>query len=316
VLAVSVLEDEIRIGERFSVCFQRTLRIPEDDREYPLPPGLGRFPISRAADFADAVPADWLERDDAFVPLYQREALWLAFEGAPWKPNAVRVAAGEVDAVSGGEWDAPLSADPQNYVVAPHQPWLDGFNAGEGFVRQFVAVPLGRGLTVEAQVSGREEVGGLQLRVFEPRPGRFPDEPPPDEGMTIDASEVASPQAAEMGLGAGGRIRQQVFPDPHGLDAWDPDNSVAVHVHIVNSAQFQELTGKEPPVSPVTAATYTELGLPWFDLYDEELGDVEVPDVLTSLRGTGEGGEESVDVEPGQVRKIERRDDGAPDGGR
>ncbi len=30
-----------------AVChidFQRTLRIPDDNREYPLPPGLGRFP--------------------------------------------------------------------------------------------------------------------------------------------------------------------------------------------------------------------------------------------------------------------------------
>jgi hypothetical protein len=27
------------------IQFQRTLRIPDDDREYPLPPGLGRFPM-------------------------------------------------------------------------------------------------------------------------------------------------------------------------------------------------------------------------------------------------------------------------------
>ena len=27
------------------ISFQRTLRIPDDNREYPLPPGLGRFPL-------------------------------------------------------------------------------------------------------------------------------------------------------------------------------------------------------------------------------------------------------------------------------
>ena len=27
------------------VSFQRTLLIPDDNRDYPLPPGLGRFPI-------------------------------------------------------------------------------------------------------------------------------------------------------------------------------------------------------------------------------------------------------------------------------
>lgn len=31
-----------------SIDFQRTLRIPDDNREYPLPPGLGRFPIVHA----------------------------------------------------------------------------------------------------------------------------------------------------------------------------------------------------------------------------------------------------------------------------
>jgi hypothetical protein len=28
-------------------------------------------------------------------------------------------------------------SDPQNYVVVPGQPWLDGFAAGEGLIRQF-----------------------------------------------------------------------------------------------------------------------------------------------------------------------------------
>ena len=30
--------------------FQRTLRIPDDGRHYPLPPGLGRFPIRHLDD--------------------------------------------------------------------------------------------------------------------------------------------------------------------------------------------------------------------------------------------------------------------------
>ena len=39
-----------------AVChidFQRTLRIPDDNREYPLPPGLGRFPVEHVDDFMD-----------------------------------------------------------------------------------------------------------------------------------------------------------------------------------------------------------------------------------------------------------------------
>jgi hypothetical protein len=34
------------------VQLQRTLRVPDDDREYPLPPGLGRFPMRPLADYA------------------------------------------------------------------------------------------------------------------------------------------------------------------------------------------------------------------------------------------------------------------------
>ena len=42
-----------------SIDFQRTLRIPDDNREYPLPPGLGRFPVEHVEDFADKLPKAW-----------------------------------------------------------------------------------------------------------------------------------------------------------------------------------------------------------------------------------------------------------------
>jgi hypothetical protein len=51
-------------------------------------------------------------------------------------------------------------------------------NTGAGTVRQFVAVPLGAGDTVEEQLTGAAYVGGIQLRVFEPKPGRFDEVPP------------------------------------------------------------------------------------------------------------------------------------------
>ena len=72
-------------------------------------------------------------------------------------------------------------AESQDYVVCPDQPWLDGINAGDGYIRQFVAMPLGMGYTVEGQVTGEEKFGGMQIEVFEAKPGRFPDRPPIDE---------------------------------------------------------------------------------------------------------------------------------------
>jgi hypothetical protein len=266
--SVRYSDGQIRVGERFGVSFQRTLRIPEDGREYPLPPGLGRFPLRAIAGVAS-------------VPMHQREALWLGFEGASWKPNACIVLAGGVNAVTGKAGDDALDPARQNYLVTPYQPWLDGFNAGAGSVRQFVAVPLGTGLTAEAAITGREEAGGLELVVYEPRPGRFPDEPPPED------AEGAPVRMASMGLGGGGTIRQRTYEDPYGADAWDPASAVRVRIALLNAEQWKQATGEPPPPSPVSAEDYARAGLPWFDLYDDDRSDVAPAAELAALPATG-----------------------------
>ena len=70
----------------------------------------------------------------------------------PRIPVAVKVAAGKVCAVSGEPWSDHLDAHPQNYVVIPDQPWLDGYCVEKGIIRQFVAMPLGEGYTAEEQL--------------------------------------------------------------------------------------------------------------------------------------------------------------------
>lgn len=54
----------------------------------------------------------------------------------------------------------------QDYVIVPGQLWLDGIAVSPGEVRQFVAKPLGDGLTVEGQVTGSENVGGMQFEII------------------------------------------------------------------------------------------------------------------------------------------------------
>jgi hypothetical protein len=88
--------------------------------------------------------------------------MWLSFDASG--PAALQVGVGKVCAVSGLPWIEHLVKDPQNYVALPDQPWLDGINAGDGFIRQFVAGPLGSGATVEGQVTGEETHGGVQVR--------------------------------------------------------------------------------------------------------------------------------------------------------
>ena len=127
------------------MTFQRTLRIPDDGNDYPLPPGLGQFPVRRVDDYAAKVPRSWREHGGVFLPMYQREALWLQFGGTYWRPNALKIGVGKVNAVSGEPWSERLQAEDergnQDYVVVPAQPWLDGINSGDGTIRQFVAMP-------------------------------------------------------------------------------------------------------------------------------------------------------------------------------
>jgi len=302
-LTVTVEGDEIRVGPRFSVAFQRTLRIPDDDRDYPLPPGLGRLPIVEV----DGQPV---------IPLRQGEALWLAFGGEDWHPNAVQVGVGGVNAVTGeafGGGGGTLLGKPQNYLVVPEQPWLDGIKTGDGVVRQFVAAPLGSGVTVEGQVTGEETRGGIQLRVFEAKAGRFPDEPPPEPEFADTflpmAMGMGAPAGAPMGVAAGGRMRQRIYPDPHGVDTWDADQAGDVDVRVVNSEEFRALTGQDPPPSPITARVYTEHGYPWFELYDADSGDVAPSDTLGNVNSVGEltgDRPEGATVDPTQVKTVPR----------
>ena len=71
----------------------------------------------------------------------QSEALWISFSAR--YPFAVKIAAEKINAVSGEAWTAEVHSEPQDYVVVPGQPWLDGFSVGAGLIRPFVALPLG-----------------------------------------------------------------------------------------------------------------------------------------------------------------------------
>jgi hypothetical protein len=303
-IRVSVEPNRILLGDGFSVYFLRTLRVPDDGNKYPLPPGLEEFPLKVVDDFPRIAALPSMNRGDLFIAMYQREALWLGFEGPFWKPNAVKVGIGHINAVTGAAWDETLHDDPQDYLVCPPQPWLDGFNTGRGVVRQFVAAPLGSDLTVESQLSDKEE-GGLRLLVVAPQPGRFPETPPPAATVYKTESVVTS---SMMGLAAGGEIEQKIYPDPYGLDVWDTNNFVAVRVHILNSEQYSELTGLEAPLTPIDARTYTQYGLPWFKLYDERLPDVAASKRLAevkSLKDKDGGEDESFTVPESQVRKTQ-----------
>jgi hypothetical protein len=283
-LEVALEHDVLVFGKGFALDFQRTLRIPDDGRTYPLPPGLGTFPLRRIEDYRERVPHAWVQHGGVFIPMYQREALWISFRPRYWKPNAVKIAVGKVNAVSGKPWDERLRPGENDYLVCPPQPWLDGINAGDEYIRQFVAMPLGMGYTVEGQVTGAETFGGIQIVVYEPKPGRFPDQPPAGAVELVLGAAKGLAEGAAMGLAAGGKVKQNLYPDPYGIDTWDEENYGRIFVHIVNSMMYREITGNEPPPTPVTARMYAEYGLPWFDVYDDAMPDLSASAVLSEVK--------------------------------
>ncbi|VDR40305.1 Uncharacterised protein [Tsukamurella paurometabola] len=281
---VLVQQDRLILGP-VSVEFERTLRLPEKG-VHPLPPGLGQFPIRRVAGYPDTAPADWLARGGVMLPVYQREAMWLSFGSS--EPAALQVGVGKVCAVSGNTWTDELEHAPQNYMPVPEQPWLDGINSGDGTVRQFVAVPLGLGATVEGQVRGEELHGGVQLRAvgttaeFRRREERRRAEeerlcremPYEDSYLDCAMPMPAPPTGAPMGLGAGGRMRQEVYADRRSSADYDAARTWRVFVHLCSASQWTAITGEVPPPSPVDREVYVQAGLPWFDYYDADHQDL------------------------------------------
>jgi hypothetical protein len=291
----------------------------------------------------------------------EREAMWIGFYSHD--KFAVNIYVGGVNAVSGEpSTDTEqtrahrykLLADRksiQDYVVTPKQNWLDGIASEDGTVRQFVAMPLGSGYTVEAQVTGADLIGGLQLEVTPAKEGIVDQEDeihvilpkpagtpffdlfvktltgktitlrasdlhtvyevksliqdkegiPPDvqrlvyNGKSlrnfrlIDSYGITSGSTIvlvltlrgggditnQMGIAAGGLIKQSIVKDDNDPTIWDSDCGTIFNVQILNSAVFEGVTGKAPPETPIDSQTYADHKFPYYDIYDEEPSGVK-----------------------------------------
>lgn len=312
------------------ITFQRTCRVPEGQLNS-LPAGLGPFPVYKVADFKSGTPKEWHE-SAYFIPMYPQEAMWMNFARYVQNPKALIVGAGNINAVSGKPFakskqkrkgtglDIKLEKD-QNYLVVPPQPWLDGWKAADGKVYQFVAAELGSGETVEGQITGEESVGGLQFIVFDPKDGqKLIHATRPHEyviGGSFDGFLECAPAGGayrccasksitSMGLGRGGEIEQKIYPDPHGLNVWKKTPSATELVYMVSSEDFKQITGHNPPPTPVTYEKYQELGLPWFELHDKKLKDTKGSDVFGKLKPVSGG--IVVNQEPDLIDKFKPKE--------
>ena len=274
---------EIHRKARLEINIQRTFRIPDDGKSYPLPPGIGAFPVKHVDDFTPKVPSRWIEHGGVMLPMHQSEAMWLHYDAeyirvrATSYPFAIKVAAGKINAVTGSNWTDWLQRKPQDYMVWPEQPWLDGYCVKKGIIRQFVAMPLGSGYSAEEQLTKAAEHGGIQIivypmkrEVFEKRfPKREIEKPRFESQATFGALSDKIGGFTGMGLAAGGCMHQEIYEDPFDLNDWEMNIKSRCFVHIANSLTWEAITGEKPPTLPLTARDYACRGLPWFDYYSE-----------------------------------------------
>lgn len=300
------------------ISFQRTLRIPDDGKDYPLPPGMGEFPLHHVEDYQAKLPEGWARHGGVFMPMYQSEALWINFEsGRQDYPIAVQIAAGKINAVNGEPWQEEMQFEPQGYAVIGQQPWLDGFCIEKGRIRQFVAAPLGEGITVEEQLTGEAEFGGIQIKawplkaeVYEKslrgRPAFLEDAEPE---MVMARMSVES-ESFDMGLGMGGSMQQEIYDDMFRPDQWDTSVSSRCYVHLLNSVAYAGVTGHLPPHRPYDASDYAQAGLPWFDYYSDQAalaGSDKFKDLKTWKDFQDENADQSVNIEPKNIFTLKEK---------
>jgi len=305
---------DVHPDAKISINFQRTLRIPDDKNTYPLPPGLGSFPLKHIDDYP--VPQSWINHGGVMLPMYQSEALWINLNAnyVPSRqtsyPFAIKIATGKINALTGSSWKNSLNKQPQDYMVSTKQPWLDGYCVDKNIIRQFVAMPLGSGYSTEEQITGEAEYGGLQIIVYPMKreifDKLFPEIKKEDiirrflKFSTIMNCESPS---FDMGLAPGGKMHQEIYEDPFDFNDWNQNVSSRCFVHIANSLIWKAITGDNPPTVSFTAKEYTD---------DDHAVSINGSSILNKLKtiiqkGNDKGDDplpENTEVNPENIKKI------------
>ncbi|KAF7876494.1 hypothetical protein EAF04_001584 [Stromatinia cepivora] len=246
-------------GGHIEISFHRTIRVPDDCNTHQLPPDLGNFPIFSIDEHAEKLPVDLVRKGGVFIPIFQREALWIRFFTDNLTPFAIKVYVGGINAVSGQSKHDPVGSNEadkhtmgkQNYLVVPGQEWLDGVVRSDGTVMQFVA-----GMIVHLILRLR---GG----------GNNPIPPKMAKQMEEKAEKQLYEKLYELTLAPGGSIHQAIRKDHFGKHRYDEKHAVMFNMQLLGPKTFQLVTGLPPPQTPVSAETYAEYGYPFFEMYNE-----------------------------------------------
>ncbi|KAK6336539.1 hypothetical protein TWF696_002088 [Orbilia brochopaga] len=183
---VSLVGNTVVVDGRLEITFRRTIKVPDNGQTSDLPPDLGRMALTNVNAVAHRLPDAMAAKGGLLIAMHEDEAMWIKFRlqgdtgylSDRHRNYAVKMFAGGINVVSGEpEHETTASTlrrrnllakgeSVQDYVVVPGQQWIDGIAVSGGKVLQFVAKELGKGFTVEGQMTGEETIGGLQFEII------------------------------------------------------------------------------------------------------------------------------------------------------
>lgn len=249
--------------EGLEVRFHRMLRVEDGDTINPLPSPIGCFPLHLVDDHAARLPDAISKRGGIMFPVQPFEAMQISITVMGDLPFAVKIGAGKINVISGNAWSDDGTPAQSDIVFVRNQVLLDGFYVDRGLVRQFVAAPLGQGLTVEEQLTGEYEFAGLQLAAY-PLRAEIVKLLKEERERAIAAARAAyvdgvremralPSQEERAGIMPGGYLAQDFQQSRFKPTSWDVDGRVRCFVQPILSSEWQRLTEMVPPLIDIYA---------------------------------------------------------------
>lgn len=262
------------------IKFEHPRRPPDDAKFYVFSPGLEELPLRPATDFPDTLPASWLKQTDFLMPMNASDPFLIRFISN--YPFAVKLAAGNLDAVTGGPQLAGLQKEPRNYLV------VSGESTVKGVQERSFVLPLDAGCEVNEQFFPDQKIGRIHLQICPLRVESYFGEEvahsiPPTlreyfawfvygpslrarwaEIKRMDEKQRSEPLTDEFGAIVLNRKYEDELDwryirelgDLREVADWDQARSKRCCVHVCNSSVWRRITSTNPPQARLSAECY------------------------------------------------------------
>ncbi|KAJ7367690.1 hypothetical protein DFH08DRAFT_829132 [Mycena albidolilacea] len=173
--------DSLTLGTLNRICiggvhiqFHRTLRVSDSSEKNYFTPVIDQYPIIPSSSLEAFLPVGMHGKEGFIMPMFKKEALSVSFTNSRNCGAAIRIFVGGVNTLSGSvvnqaSIDLPEMGQDYIFLSPGSTTQVDGVVTGSRIVRQFVAMALGAGDTVEEQVAGTTG-GGLLFEITPQRP--------------------------------------------------------------------------------------------------------------------------------------------------